>query len=146
MVNLRRSDEANQLFHRMIQDGCEPIMHTYVMLMQVNFGFRRCSEVLCPDVDFHTVVVGGLVKKGRSLEASKYLESMIYEGVDVPRFDYNRFLSVFSSPADGHTIFEEVAEKLRQAGKGDLSDVFMRYSQKMTTRDKRRVVRSGQIG
>jgi len=146
MVNLCRPDEANRLFHRMIQDGCEPIMHTYVMLMQVNFGFRRCSEVLCPNVDFHTVFVGGLVKKGRSREASKYLESMVYEGVDVPRFDYNRFLSDFSSTPDGHNIFEEVAEKLRQAGKVDLSDVFLRYSQKMTTRDKRRVVRSSQIG
>lgn len=146
MVNLRRPDEANRLFHRMIQDGCEPIMHTYVMLMQVNFGFRRCSEVLCPDVDFHTVFVGGLVKKGRSREASKYLEGMIYEGVDVPRFDYNKFLHDFSPTPDGYNIFEEVAEKLRQAGKADLSNVFLRYSQKMTTRDRRRVVRSSQIG
>jgi hypothetical protein len=61
---------------------------------------------------------------------------MLYEGVDVPRFDYNIFLSNFSSTPDGHNIFEEVAEKLRQAGKVDLSDVFLRYSQKMSKRTK----------
>ena len=62
-MNLRWPDEANQLFHRMIQDGCEPIMHTYVLLMQVNFGFRRCSEVLCPDVDFIPCLWVGLSRK-----------------------------------------------------------------------------------
>eukprot|EP01018_Ginkgo_biloba_P037287 Gb_00455 [translate_table: standard] len=149
MVNLRRPDEANQLFHKMIKNGCEPIMHTYVMLMQVNFGVRMGRKGSCHDVNFHTVFVGGLIKEGRSQEASKYLESIIYKGIRPPRFDYNKFLGDFSSSHDGLNIFEEVAEKMRQAGKLDISDVFLRYSQKMTTRDKRRrkmVTEAGRTG
>lgn len=34
-LRLRRAGEATQVFREMIKRGCEPIMHTYIMLLQV---------------------------------------------------------------------------------------------------------------
>lgn len=136
LLRLKRAREATQVFREMIKRGCEPIMHTYIMLLQGHLG-KRGRKGPDPLVNFDTIFVGGMVKAGKSLEATKYVERMLYRGQEVPRFDYNRFLHYYSNEG-GVVMFEEVAKKLREVGLFDLADIFARYGEKMATRDKRR--------
>ncbi|CAL1401479.1 unnamed protein product [Linum trigynum] len=111
-------------------------MHTYVMLLQGHLGKRGRKG---PDstVNFDTIFVGGLVKAGKSLEATKYVQRILNGGMEVPRFDYNKFLHYFSNK-EGVVLFLETAKKLREVGLVDLADVLGRYGEKMATRDRRR--------
>ncbi|KAL2546657.1 putative pentatricopeptide repeat-containing protein [Forsythia ovata] len=136
LLRLKRASEATQVFREMIRRGCEPTMHTYVMLLQGHLG-RRGRKGEDPLVNFDTIFVGGLVKAGKSLEATKYVERMINRGLEVPRFDYNRFLHYFSNE-EGAIMFEVMAEKLREVGLFDLADIFARYGERMATRERRR--------
>lgn len=136
LLRLRRASEATQVFREMIRKGCEPTMHTYVMLLQGHLG-KRGRKGRDPLVNFDTIFVGGLVKAGKSLEAAKYVERMINRSVEVPRFDYNKFLNYYSSE-EGVVMFEEVGKKFREVGFFDLADIFERYGEKMATRDRRR--------
>ncbi|KAL2349169.1 hypothetical protein Fmac_003169 [Flemingia macrophylla] len=136
LVRLRRAGEATQVFREMIRRGCEPTMHTYVMLLQGHLG-RRGRKGPDPLVNFDTIFVGGMVKAGKSREATKYVERVMNRGMEVPRFDYNKFLHYFSNE-EGVLMFEEVGKKLREVGLVDLADIFERYGQKMATRDRRR--------
>jgi pentatricopeptide repeat protein len=136
LLRLRRAREATQVFREMIKRGCEPTMHTYIMLLQGHLG-RRGRKGSDPLVNFETIFVGGLVKAGKSLEATKYVERIMRRGLEVPRFDYNKFLHYYSNE-EGVVMFEEVSKKLREVGLFDLADIFQRYGQKMATRDKRR--------
>ncbi|XP_022131400.1 putative pentatricopeptide repeat-containing protein At1g26500 [Momordica charantia] len=136
LLRLRRANEATQVFREMIERGCEPIMHTYVMLLQGHLG-KRGRRGFDPLVNFDTIFVGGLVKNGQSLEATKYVERMMKRGVEVPRFDYNKFLHYYSNE-EGVVMFREVGNRLREAGLVDLADIFQRYGEKMATRDRRR--------
>ncbi|KAH0991334.1 hypothetical protein GBA52_002817 [Prunus armeniaca] len=52
---------------------------------------------------------------GKSLEATKYVERVIKRGLEVPRFDYNKFLHYYSNE-EGVEMFEEVGKKLREVG------------------------------
>ncbi|GMY05671.1 putative pentatricopeptide repeat-containing protein At1g26500 [Fagus crenata] len=122
LLKLRRASEATQVFREMIKRGCEPTMHTYIMLLQGHLG-KRGRKGTDPLVNFETIFVGGLVKAGKSLEASKYVERSLRSGLEVPRFDYNKFLHYFSNE-DGVVMFEEVAMKLREVGSVDLADIF----------------------
>ncbi|KAL6187772.1 hypothetical protein ACLB2K_039167 [Fragaria x ananassa] len=90
-----------------------------------------------PLVNFDTIFVGGLVKAGKSLEATKYVERATKRGLEVPRFNYNQFLHYYSNE-EGVAMFEEVGKKLREAGMVDLADIFQRYGERMATRDRRR--------
>lgn len=58
-------------------------------------------------------------------------------GMEVLRFDYNKFLHYFSNE-EGAVMFEDVAKKLREVGLVDLGDILERYGQKMATKDRRR--------
>ncbi|KAF3788260.1 putative pentatricopeptide repeat-containing protein [Nymphaea thermarum] len=136
LVNLKRPGEATEVFRRMILRGCEPTMHTYIMLLQGHLG-KKGRKGPHASVNFDTVFVGGLVKKGKSLEACKYLERMINRGTEVPRFDFNKFLYLFSDE-EGIEMFEEIGKRLREVGLNDLADIFVRYGETMTTRDRRR--------
>ncbi|XP_020217033.1 putative pentatricopeptide repeat-containing protein At1g26500 [Cajanus cajan] len=136
LLRLRRAGEATQVFREMIRRGCEPTMHTYVMLLQGHLG-RRGRKGPDPLVNFDTIFVGGMVKAGRSREANKYVERVMNRGMEVPRFDYNKFLHYFSNEEGVH-MFEEVGKKLREVGLVDLADILERYGQKMATRDRRR--------
>ena len=136
LLKLRRASEATQVFREMIKRGCEPTMHTYILLLQGHLG-KRGRKGTDPLVDFETIFVGGLVKAGKSLEASKYVERSLRSGLEVPRFDYNKFLHYYSNE-DGVVMFEEVAMKLREVGSVDLADIFERYGQRMATRERRR--------
>lgn len=66
---------------------------------------------------------------------------MIDKGMKAPRFDYDKFLADFSR-AGRPDIFEEIAVKMKHSGKLDISDVFLRRSQKMKKRFKIRRVLS----
>ncbi|KAA8529356.1 hypothetical protein F0562_033845 [Nyssa sinensis] len=136
LLKLRRASEATQVFREMIKRGCEPTMHTYIMLLQGHLG-KRGRKGSDPLVNFDTIFVGGLVKAGKSLEATKYVERVINRGLEVPRFDYSKFLHYYSNE-EGVVMFEEVAKKLREAGLFDLAEIFSRYGEKMATRERRR--------
>ncbi|XP_031287754.1 LOW QUALITY PROTEIN: putative pentatricopeptide repeat-containing protein At1g26500 [Pistacia vera] len=136
LLKLRRASEATQVFREMIKRGCEPTMHTYIMLLQGHLG-KRGGKGVDPLVNFDTIFVGGLVKAGKSLEATKYMERVMNRGVEVPRFDYNKFLHYYSNE-EGVAMFEEVGKKLREVGLVDLADILKRYGEKMATRERRR--------
>lgn len=135
-LRLRKAGEATQVFREMIKRGCEPTMHTYIMLLQGHLG-KRGRKGKDPLVNFDTIFVGGLVKAGKSLEATKYVERVVNRGLEVPRFDYNKFLHYYSNE-EGVVMFEEVGKKLREVGLFDLADIFVRYGEKMATRERRR--------
>ncbi|XP_077217212.1 pentatricopeptide repeat (PPR) superfamily protein [Tasmannia lanceolata] len=139
-LRLRRAGEATQVFREMVERGCEPTMHTYIMLLQGHLG-KRGRKGPDPLVNFDSIFVGGLVKLGKSLEATKYVERMMGGGVEVPRFDYNKFLYSFSNE-EGVCMFEEVGKRLRDVGLVDLGDILMTYGEKMTTRERRRRLES----
>nr|GLL47649.1 putative pentatricopeptide repeat-containing protein At1g26500 [Ipomoea trifida] len=136
LLRLKRPREATQVFREMIARGCEPIMHTYIMLLQGHLG-RRGRKGWDPLVNFDTIFVGGLVKAGKTLEATKYAERLKFRKVEVPRFDYNKFLHYYSND-EGVVMFEVMGKKLREVGSFDLADIFQRYGEKMATRDRRR--------
>lgn len=137
LLRLKRASEATQVFREMIKRGCEPIMHTYVMLLQGHLG-KRGRKGSDPLVNFDTIFIGGMVKAGKTLEANKYAERLLYSKVEVPRFDYNKFLYYYSNE-DGVVMFEVMSKKLREVGQFDLADIFARYGEKMATRDRRRI-------
>lgn len=93
LLRLKRAGEATQVFREMIRRGCKPTMHTYVMLLQGHM-VKRGRKGDNPLINFDTIFVGGLVKAGKSLEATKYVERVMKRGLEVPRFDYNRFLQI----------------------------------------------------
>lgn len=139
-IRLKRPSDATRVFVEMVERGCEPIMHTYIMLLQGHMG-RKGRKGRDPLVNFGSIFVGGLVKVGKTLEATKYVERMLVGRgggtIDVPRFDYNKFLHSFSNE-EGVIMFREIGKKMKDVGMVDLSHVFLRYGEKMTTRDRRR--------
>ncbi|KAJ4961578.1 hypothetical protein NE237_021488 [Protea cynaroides] len=137
LLKLRKASEATQVFREMIKRGCEPTMHTYIMLLQGHLG-KRGRKGPDPVVNFDSIFVGGLVKVGKFLEATKYVERIVSSGVEVPRFDYNDFLHCFSNE-EGVVMFEEVGKRLREVGLVDLADIFVSYGERMATRDRRRM-------
>lgn len=136
LLKLKKASEATQVFREMIKRGCEPTMHTYIMLLQGHLG-KRGRKGSDPLVNFDTIFVGGLVNAGKSLEATKYVERTINSALEVPRFDYNKFLHYYSNE-EGVLMFEAMTKKLREVGFFDLADIFARYGEKMATRDRRR--------
>ena len=58
------------VFREMIKRGCEPTMHTYIMLLQGHLG-KRGRKGTYPLVNFETIFVGGLVTVGKSLKSHK---------------------------------------------------------------------------
>ncbi|XP_010477848.1 PREDICTED: putative pentatricopeptide repeat-containing protein At1g26500 [Camelina sativa] len=135
-VKIKRASEATEVFRKMIERGCEPIMHTYLMLLQGHMG-RRGRKGPDPLVNFDTIFVGGMIKAGKQLEATKYVERTFKRGLEVPRFDYSKFLQCYSNE-EGVVMFEEMAKKLREVSLFDLADIFQRYGEKMSTRERRR--------
>lgn len=139
LLRLKRAGEATEVFREMVRRGVEPIMHTYIMLLQGHLG-RRGRKGKDEMVNFESVFVGGLVKQGRMVEVSKFVERVMWGGVEVPRFDYNKFLYWFSNE-EGVEMFESVGKRMKEVGMVDLGDVFLRYGEKMATRDRRRRLR-----
>ncbi|CAN6212230.1 unnamed protein product [Urochloa humidicola] len=141
LLRIKRAGEATNVFREMIAKGCEPNMHTYIMLLQGHLG-KRGRKGRDPLVNFESIFVGGLVKAGRTLEATKFVERTMWGGVNVPRFDYNKFLYYFSNE-EGALMFEEIGKRLREVGLIDLADILSTYGERMTTRDRRRRAMNG---
>ncbi|XP_020103714.1 putative pentatricopeptide repeat-containing protein At1g26500 [Ananas comosus] len=141
LLRIKRANDATQVFREMLERGCEPIMHTYIMLLQGHMG-KRGRKGKDPLVNFESVFVGGLVKAGKTLAATKYVERMMNGAVEVPRFDYNKFLYYFSNE-EGVVMFEEVGRRMKEVGLVDLADIFLRYGERMATRDRRRRAMNG---
>lgn len=141
LLRIKRAGEATEVLKEMLRRGCEPNMHTYIMLLQGHLG-KRGRKGRDPLVNFENIFVGGLVKAGKTLEATKFVERTMRGATEVPRFDYNKFLHCFSNE-DGVVMFEEVGRRLKEAGMEDLGDIFMIYGERMATRDRRRNAMSG---
>ncbi|GLJ04938.1 hypothetical protein SUGI_0007380 [Cryptomeria japonica] len=147
MVDLYKPDEAGKLYDEMIQCDFKPTIHTYNMLMKLYFRTRKFERGFdiwnqmarngcSPDVNSYTVFIGGLFREGRSQEACTYIERMIEMGMRAPRFNYDKFLADFSR-AGRPDIFEELAEQMRQTGKLDVADVFIKLSRKLEKKTKK---------
>ncbi|CAM8987449.1 unnamed protein product [Rhodiola kirilowii] len=112
ILRLKKPSEATQVFREMIRQGCEPTMHTYIMLLQGHMD-KRGRKRDDPLVNFDTIFVGGLVNAGKSLEATKYVERVMDRGREVPRFDYNKFLHYYSN--DEWVLMSEDMEHIAAA-------------------------------
>jgi len=132
----------------MIESDIEPSIHTYNMIMKSYFQTRNykmghavwdemIQKGCCPDDNSYTVFIRGLISQGRSGDACKYLEEMIEKGMKAPQLDYNRFAADFSR-AGKPDILEELARKMKFAGKFEESNVFARWADMMKKRVKRR--------
>ncbi|KAF8664154.1 hypothetical protein HU200_054902 [Digitaria exilis] len=141
LLRIKRAGEATEVFREMITRGCEPNMHTYIMLLQGHLG-KRGRKGRDPLVNFESIFVGGLVKAGKTLQATKFVERTMWGGVNVPRFDYNKFLYYFSNE-EGALMFEEAGKRLKEVGLVDLADILSTYGERMTTRDRRRRAMNG---
>ncbi|RVW42130.1 putative pentatricopeptide repeat-containing protein [Vitis vinifera] len=167
MCKRGKVSQAYMVFEEMLKRGIQPDNKTMSSLIYGLLAKGRVREankitegIERPDIAvYHGVIKGllrlrkageatqvfremirrgwGLIKVGKSLDASKYVERMMDGGMEVPRFDYNRFLHCYSNE-EGVFMFEEVGKKLREVGLVDLADIFLRYGEKMATRDRRR--------
>ncbi|PON84166.1 Tetratricopeptide-like helical domain containing protein [Trema orientale] len=148
MTSRKMPDDAVKIYKRMIESGIKPSIHTYNMIMKSyfltkNFEMGRATwdEMIqkgcCPDDNSYTVFIGGLIRHGRSGDACKYLEEMLKKGMKAPQLDYNKFAADFSR-AGKPDILEELAQKMKFAGKFEVSNVFARWAEMMKKRVKRR--------
>ncbi|XP_048324972.2 pentatricopeptide repeat-containing protein At3g62470, mitochondrial [Ziziphus jujuba] len=147
MTNRRMPDDAMRIYKRMVRSGIEPTIHTYNMIMKSYFWTRNydmgraiwdemIQMGICPDDNSYTVFIGGLISQGRSGEAYECLEEMIERGMKAPQLDYNKFAADFSR-AGKPEILEELSQKMKFAGKFEVSNVFARWAEMMRKRIKR---------
>ncbi|KAK1277890.1 Pentatricopeptide repeat-containing protein [Acorus gramineus] len=148
MTDRNMPKDAVRMYKKMVDDGFEPTIHTYNMIMKSQFlGAKDCEmgravweEMLrkgcCPDVNSYTVFIGGLIRHGQSEEAQKYMEEMILKGMRAPQVDYNKFAADFSRVGKPD-ILDELAQKMKFAGKFEDSNLFRRWSERMMRRVKR---------
>ncbi|KAL6009921.1 hypothetical protein ACLOJK_000352 [Asimina triloba] len=148
MTNRNMPDDAVRIYKRMVGSGFEPTLHTYNMLMKSYFRLKNYDmghavweemgkKGCCPDDNSYTVFIGGLISLGRSEEACKYIEDMINKGMKAPQLDYNKFAADFSR-AGKPDILNELAQKMKFAGKFEISNMFARWSEMMKKRVKQR--------
>lgn len=139
MTRQRMPDDAVRIYKKMIQNGVEPSIHTYVMIMKSYFQTRNydmgravwdemIQKGCCPDDNSYTVLIGGLISQGRVGEACEYLEEMMEKGMKIPQLDFNKFAADFSR-AGKPDILEEMAQKMKFAGKFQLYNVFARWAE-----------------
>ncbi|XP_062081949.1 pentatricopeptide repeat-containing protein At3g62470, mitochondrial-like [Humulus lupulus] len=148
MTSRKMPDDAVGVYKRMVQSGIKPSIHTYNMIMKSYFITRNfemgqsvwdemIQKGFCPDCNSYTVFIGGFIRQGRSGEACKYLEEMLEKGMKAPQLDYNKFAADFSR-AGKPDILEELAQKMKFAGKFEVSNVLARWAEMMRKRVKRR--------
>ncbi|GMN24455.1 hypothetical protein TIFTF001_000578 [Ficus carica] len=148
MASRKMPDDATRIYKRMIKCGIKPTIHTYNMIMKSYFqtrnfkmGHAAWDEMIrkgcSPDDNSYTVFIGALIRQGKSGEACKYIEEMLEKGMKAPQLDYNKFAADFSR-AGKPNILEELAQKMKVAGKFEVSNVFSRQAEMMKKRVKRR--------
>lgn len=148
MANRQMPDDAVRIYKKMIQNGIQPTIHTFNMMMKSFFLTRNYnmghavweemnSKGCCPDENSYIVMIRGLIRQGRSVEACKFLEEMIAKGMKAPQLDYNKFAADFSR-AGKPDVLEELAQKMKFSGKFEDSNLFARWAEMMKKRVKRR--------
>ena len=146
MTNRQMPNDAVRIYKKMIESGTEPSIHTYNMIMKSYFQIRNyemghavwdemIQKGCCPNDNSYTVFIRGLISQGRSGDACKYLEEMIEKGMKAPQLDYNRFAIDFSRVGKPD-ILEDLARKMKFAGKFEESNVFARWANMMKKRIK----------
>ncbi|KAL4349951.1 hypothetical protein S245_032828 [Arachis hypogaea] len=148
MTSQHMPDDAMRIYKMMIQSGIKPTIHTYNMIMKSYFvtknyemGHAIWDEMhhmgCYPDDNSYTLFIGGLIRQGRSGEACRYIEEMIAKGMKAPQLDYNKFAADFSK-AGNPGILEELAKKLKIAGKFEVSNVIDSWAEMMRKSARRR--------
>uniref|UniRef100_A0A803M7J6 Pentatricopeptide repeat-containing protein n=1 Tax=Chenopodium quinoa TaxID=63459 RepID=A0A803M7J6_CHEQI len=134
--NIKKMDMVFGLLKEMKEKGYPPDGQLYNALIKLMTN----SEMACavwdemvqrgcwPDENSYTVLIGGLIRQGRSEEACKHVEEMINKGMKVPELDFNRFAADFSKVGRPN-ILEELARKMRLSGNSEVSEVFARWAQ-----------------
>nr|AYM00618.1 pentatricopeptide repeat protein [Salvia miltiorrhiza] len=139
MTSQKMPDDAVKIYKRMIRSDIQPSLHTYNMMMKSYFvasnpemGCAVWEEMkrrgFCPDDNSYTVLIGGLIRQGRSNEAYEYLEEMIDKGMKAPRLDYNKIADYFSGPR--RNALDEFAEKARFSGNSEVATLFANWSRR----------------
>ncbi|KDP28249.1 hypothetical protein JCGZ_14020 [Jatropha curcas] len=148
MTSRKRPDDALIIYNKMLQSGNVPTIHTYNMILKSYFqtgnyemGRQVWDEMIgrgcCLDDNSYTVFIGGLISQGRSGEACKYLEEMLNKGMKAPHLDYTKFVADFSRVGKPD-ILEELAQKMKFAGKDEVSNVLASWAEMMKKKFKRR--------
>ncbi|XP_061342738.1 pentatricopeptide repeat-containing protein At3g62470, mitochondrial-like [Gastrolobium bilobum] len=148
MASQHMPDDAVRIYKKMVQSGIKTTIHTYNMMMKSYFVTKNYEtgravwdemhhKGCCPDDNSYTVLIGGLIRQGRSDEACRYLEEMIEKGMKAPQLDYNKFAADFSK-AGNPVILEELAQKMKFAGKFEVSNVLASWADMMKKSFKRR--------
>ncbi|KAL1544233.1 pentatricopeptide repeat-containing protein, mitochondrial-like protein [Salvia divinorum] len=140
MTNQKMPDDAVTIYKRMIQSGIQPSIHTYNMMMKAYFvasnpemGCAVWDEMkrrgCCPDENSYTVLIGGLIRQGRSNEAYEYLEEMVEKGMKAPQLDYKNIASYFSGRR--RNALDEFAEKARFSGNSEVATLFANWPRRL---------------
>ncbi|KAK3035931.1 hypothetical protein RJ639_031354 [Escallonia herrerae] len=98
----------------MVMEGIEKHdISVYHGLIKGLLRLRRAGEA--------TNVFREMIRRGCEPTMHTYVERVIDRRLEVPRFDYNRFLHYFSNE-EGVLMFENMSKKLREVGLFDLAD------------------------
>ncbi|KAK4381986.1 Pentatricopeptide repeat-containing protein, mitochondrial [Sesamum angolense] len=130
--NQKKMDMVYRLLNEMKEKGCPPDgrMYNALLKMMANRHLPEDAEMkrngCCPDENSCTVLIGGLIRRGRSNEACKYLEEMIDKGMKAPQLDYNKFTADFCR-AGRANILEDLAQKMKFSGNSDVADLLERW-------------------
>lgn len=140
MTNQKMPDDAVAIYKRMIQGGIQPSIHTYNMMMKAYFvasnlemGCAVWEEMkrrgCCPDENSYTVLIGGLIRQGRSNEAYDYLEEMVEKGMKAPQLDYKNIASYFSGRR--RNALDDFAEKARFSVNSEVATLFAHWPRRL---------------
>uniref|UniRef100_A0A7N0VHD7 Pentatricopeptide repeat-containing protein n=1 Tax=Kalanchoe fedtschenkoi TaxID=63787 RepID=A0A7N0VHD7_KALFE len=143
MTNRRMAEDALRLYQKMVKSDIQPTIHTFNMLIKCFFicgNYDICFELwdemkykgCCPDDNTYTLLVSGLIRQGKSDEACKYIEEMLGKGMKAPQLDLNKFASDISRGGKPNAL-QEMARKMKLAGKLEMCDFFTRCAE-MTRR------------
>ncbi|KAL3528766.1 hypothetical protein ACH5RR_008088 [Cinchona calisaya] len=113
VTNWKMPDVAVRIYKKMM-------MKSFFMTRNYDMGRDVWEEMnrkgCCPDENSYIVMIRGLIRQGRSVEACKFLEEMIQKGMKAPQHGYNNFAADFSR-AGKPDILEELAQKTKISGK-----------------------------
>ncbi|XP_051132921.1 pentatricopeptide repeat-containing protein At3g62470, mitochondrial-like [Andrographis paniculata] len=140
LTSRHNPDDAVKIYKKMIRSNIQPSIHTYNMMLKSFFvtkkyemGFMVWEEMkkrgCCPDENSYTVLIGGLMRQGRSDEACNYLDEMIEKGMKAPQIDFKKFEVNFSWAGRQHAT-SNLAQRMsfsRNSGSAKLLERLRRW-------------------
>ncbi|KAG9150322.1 hypothetical protein Leryth_017625 [Lithospermum erythrorhizon] len=137
--NQNKMDKVYRLLVEMKEKGFSPDAQLYNALIKLMINHQMLDEIVqvAARINSYTVLIGGLIRLGRSVEACKFLEEMLEKGMKAPQLDYNSFAADFSR-AGKPDILDELAQRTKFSGKSEVSNEFARWAEMMKKRVKRR--------